>query len=228
MLLPTRGRPGPLARSIESLTFRVSRPDELEILVAVDPDDPTGDQVIALLHDLPISTCYVVARERYGYRGLHHYFNLLAREATGGWLLLWNDDALMQTTRWDDILRGVDWRYLVAELRDQHWTARGMSTFPAVRRAAVEAVGAFSPHTCHCDTYWTQLSRDTSTAIEVPIEVMHLRFDISGQHNDRTWREGQDQYDTHNYYSPEVQAKIAADTSKILACAAFRAQHIKE
>jgi hypothetical protein len=37
-----------------------------------------------------------------GYDSLHEYYNELASKATGDWLMLWNDDAVMETEGWDE------------------------------------------------------------------------------------------------------------------------------
>ena len=39
--------------------------------------------------------------DRLGYKNLHEYMNALWVQASGEWLMLWNDDALMETKDWD-------------------------------------------------------------------------------------------------------------------------------
>jgi GT2 family glycosyltransferase len=208
VLLPSRGRPDSLRASVESLRKRASFPELLEILVGADPDD---DATHATCADLGVTA--LVASQRYGYSELHRYFNELAEAATGEWLLLWNDDATMLTDRWDEVLAAVPANVLVADLQSQH--SPRLVCFPAVRQRAVEAVGGFSPHTPHADTYWQQIGRATGRMAAVPIQVFHDRDDITGGHQDQTRAEGKAGYRPDEFFSPPVQTAIKEDTGKV-------------
>lgn len=209
VLLPTRKRPESLRASVTSLRERATYPDLLDILVAVDPDDPESVEVAK---ELGIERIWVTD-ERYGYGQLHRYYNGLADAADGEWMLLWNDDAKMLTERWDEVLAALDDRVLVADLQSQH--SPRLVCFPAVRRAAVEAVGGFSPHTPHCDTYWQQIGRETRRMVAIPVHVFHDRNDITGGHDDETWREGQAGYRQQEFFSPPIQTAIRQDAAKV-------------
>jgi GT2 family glycosyltransferase len=103
VLLPTRNRPELLAHSISSLLDLAERPEDIEFLLAVDPDAPA---------ELPRGQGQVwTAPERYGLDGLHKYYNHLATLATGTWLMIWNDDAVMTTAGWDALVmkHAPDW-----------------------------------------------------------------------------------------------------------------------
>lgn len=219
VLLPSRGRVASLIDSVASLVNQAGRPDLIEILVAADPDDePTSTYA----RKMPRTSCWI-APQRYGYGGLHHYFNgltdlVISKHPRGvgpGWFLLWNDDARMLTENWDHILRAQPWPLphrpdlgtLVADLWvDGH--SPDLCTFPAVRRWAVQAVGSFSPVTCHCDTWWQDIGRALGMIRPVPIKVDHQRYDLTGHHNDLTYREGQSQYRSAEFYGQFVQGKL--------------------
>src|SRR5690606_8725158 len=96
VLLPSRGRPGPLVESVASLRELADDPARIEVLVAVDPDDPDTAQAA---RDCEAEAWR--APERFGYARLHEYVNALAHQAGGDWMLLWNDDARMRTRGWD-------------------------------------------------------------------------------------------------------------------------------
>ena len=99
VLIPSRGRTKPLGYSVKSLLRLASDPSSIEILVAADPDDQetadTAKELGVILH---------VAPHRYGYPGLHHYYNYLASQAKGEWVFVFNDDTRMRTPGWDDIV----------------------------------------------------------------------------------------------------------------------------
>jgi hypothetical protein len=213
VLLPSRKRPEMLRNSISSLVNSAVRPDwdYLEVLVMYDPDDPETREAVQGFHH-----CVSVhpAPQRYGYSQLNTYFNLLAEISTGDWLMLWNDDAIMRTDFWDNQLLGVPEHAFVADFQTNF--SPHLCCFPAVRRWTVEVVGGFSPHTCHCDTYWQDIGRSFRGGI-VPVAayVDHRRFDICGENKDATYLEGQGGYRTAEYYSARVQSLIQSDVDKI-------------
>lgn len=212
VLLPSRKRLESLEESINSLRNTANSPTNLEILVACDPDDVPTFKKAKKLVDYAFQT-----DARYGYSNLHWYYNELSDASTareGDWKLLWNDDAVMTTRGWDDIISDVTWPYVVADLQSE-LSDSGHCCFPAVRYEAIEAVGGFSPWTNHCDTFWQDIGRSTGKIKVVDIFVNHKRFDITGDHKDETYDEGQQGYRSDHYNSPEVRAKIAESISKI-------------
>jgi hypothetical protein len=208
-LLPSRGRPDSLRWSVATLRATAARPSEVEILVAYDPDDDATRDTAC---DLGAAVVYQ-APERWGYHQLHRYFNELAARATGSWLLLWNDDAAMLTDGWDERLAELPSTVVVADLQTS--LSPHLCCFPAVRRTAVEILGAFSAHTPHCDTYWQDMARALDAIAPVDVRVHHDRADITGGHNDQTRAEAVAGYRSHEYYGPFVQQAIAADIERL-------------
>lgn len=208
VLLPTRGRVALLEKSIQSLRSNARSKASIEILVAADSDD------VETLEAAPALADVLVTMDRVGYSRLNEYYNALAAQATGDWLVLWNDDATMLTRGWDSVLKKVPDNVLIADLQSQH-TATNLCCFPAVRKTAVETVGGFSPHTPHCDSYWQDMGRSLGAIQIVDIHLSHDRFDVTGQNNDTTWQESQEGYMTHEYYGREVQGKIREDIAKL-------------
>lgn len=208
VLCPSRGRPDSLARSIQSLRAHASQPDRVEVLIAADPDDPATVERSAGLH----AACWI-APERYGYHQLNLYYNRLTELSGGEWLLLWNDDALMTSPHWDLWIRQLPDHIIVADLQTAH--SPHLCTFPAVRRVAVQAVGAFSPVTCHCDTWWQDIARQLGGIAPIPVHVDHRRADLTGDHQDQTRADALAGYRTHEYYSPAVQEPLAQAVAKI-------------
>lgn len=201
VLLPSRGRPGPLVETVASLRDTADDPSRVEVLVAVDPDDPDTAQ----------AACDCGARgwpapERFGYARLHEYVNALADQAGGEWLLLWNDDARMRTQGWDSrILQappGVLWP------KANGYTAE--NTFPVVHCKVVERIGhvSLSPH---YDSWLHAIAEQASIHHRIDVTVFHDRADFTGGHNDRTWRESRSQQRTAEFHSPPMVAARARD-----------------
>lgn len=223
VLMPTRGRPEMAQRSLGSLVDCSSIKQGIEILVAVDPDDPTADQVGDTLRGLPVHTLSLMTRERWGYQQLNRYFDVLAKHATGRWLLLWNDDAIMTTDGWDLAIARLPEQVIVADL----WCpphSPSLCTFPAVRKWAVDELGHFSRHTPHCDTYWQDMARKIPGGIVHVMEavVRHERHDITGREMDLTRLEALRGYRQSEFYSPPVQEAISRDAAQLARAHAAR------
>lgn len=165
VLLPSRGRPILLSRAIGSLTSRAADPSRVRMRVGVDSDDPETARVVDLMG---------VDFEPFiqqGYERLHVYYQQLAAGSQADWLLVWNDDAIMTTQGWDDVLADLPRRVLVADLLSNHSPT---CCFPAVRQAAVQAIGGrFCSDNPHVDSFWEQVGRLSETIATVPIEVLH-------------------------------------------------------
>lgn len=202
VLLPSRGRPQSLIDSIGSLRAMADDPDRLELLVAADPDDPDT----AAAARASRAHCWT-APERYGYHRLHEYVNRLARQASGQWLLLWNDDARMLTTGWDTVAEqappGVLW--------PSHNDSPLLNIFPIAHRSIIEAIGhvSLSPH---CDSWLQDVATAAGAHHRIPVGILHDRHDLTGGHDDQTWREAQAGYRTTDYHSPEMVALRRRDT----------------
>lgn len=201
VLTPSRGRPEALLTSIQSILETANNPDDVEILVAVDPDECYDSRLYP-------NTKIWVAPERYGYRGMNKYLNGLAELAQGDWLLNWNDDATMLTPGWDHILMALDSNVLVAGLQDNFPT--DLTCFPAVNHRAVKALGEFCIDTPHVDTWWQDIGHLSGRFQAVAIHVHHDRFDLTGNNNDTTWQEGRSGLRSQEFYQAGVQTPLLA------------------
>lgn len=184
VLLPSRDRPAQLVSSVQRLVGRAENPSRLEILLRLDLDDEASLRAYRRLCLAKLAVVRAVVGERYdGWRSNHLYYNALASEATGGWLFLYNDDALMLTKHWDTRLLAV--RKPIAATRmltrlagpPYRWQAKNGQTmgncFPAVRRDAYELLGQFSRHR-HVDVYWEWLTGPLGLQEPVEIDIFHI------------------------------------------------------
>ena len=153
-------------------------------VVALDPDDPDRSESLHAVLDVTDHEVIWTAPERYGYAGLHRYYNQLAAMATGDWLMVWNDDARMLTPSWDAV---IGWQP-PAVLWPQANHSPHACTFPVWPRAWSTATGhvSLSPH---CDT-WMQRTGEQTAMLRIPVSVLHDRYDVTGSHGDQTYAEG--------------------------------------
>lgn len=211
ILLPTRGRVELLKRSVGSLRELAKSPGLIELCIATDADDEASTDAA---YELGADVVYT-APIRVGYGNLHHYVNALATKASGTWLWLWNDDAMVRTLAWDRVLvQLMDNGYAPGVLNPytNHPGQGDMAIFPIVHRSIVDKLGHFS-QSAHCDTYVEHLGKGLRRFWNVPIHVFHDRPDLTGRPEDATHRERI--YQTERFYSPEVQGLIRADLAEL-------------
>lgn len=198
VLCPTRGRQVGFALAVDSL--RRAADDTIEVLAYVDDNDPQR----------PFfgSADTIVTGPRVGYAGMHEMVNALAKAASGEWLLLWNDDAFMQTIGWDVIVADHP-RPAVLNPSTNH--GPGLVPFPLVPRAWVDALGHFSLNR-HCDSWWQEIGGRLGRLDDIPVDVFHDRADLTGNNDDATYRSRE--YDP-DFYTPAVLALIDADAETL-------------
>jgi hypothetical protein len=200
VLVPSRERPDLLARSIDSLGE-----GEFEVLVRVDEDDPRLDGYSQLPG--------VVVGGHYGYLGLHHYYNELADRARGDWLFLWNDDCIMETRNWIDVVRSYDGKMAVLNPDTNHgnWEI-DMNVFPILPRKMFELMGHFSlsPHN---DSWLEFVARDAGIMVRVPISILHDRADLTGNNADGVYAGRR--RDREGFLSAEMESARERDVDAI-------------
>jgi len=181
VLIPTRQRTEPLHENVARLLATADCPEEVELLIRADLDDPAS--VEAAL-GLDASNRHVVVGPRYdGWRSNHRFFNELARVASGEWLFLYNDDASMLTAGWDTLIHQAPPRRLLCPAmiwkgrseRPHRFEALGMlfeNSEPILHRTLYEAMGHFALH-CHADVYLEWLLRPIGLQVPVSIRILH-------------------------------------------------------
>lgn len=148
VLIPTRKRPERLFKSIRSLVETAKKPSSLHILIAADNNDAATidaikTEIVSYLEENNVSHASI-SYNRQGYANLHNYYNDLAGYAQAKWLMVWNDDAFMETQSWDERIREHDGRFccLAFDTHNHH----PYSIFPVVPRDWYALVGRLSNH----------------------------------------------------------------------------------
>ena len=134
VLLPTRDRSQLCMESVASLLSLAAHPDQIEIVMRRDHDDKIK------YPELPRTR--TIWGPPKGYAGLADYYNDCAAAAIGDWLMIWNDDCVMQTTSWDRLLHDRD------PDAPANWLVMLHIHFPTLSRRWLEITGrmAASPH----------------------------------------------------------------------------------
>ena len=223
ILLPTRKRTEAVVKSIGSLLASARDTSRIEILIAYDNDDEESRQFFNETWFPFIgqsdATTKVFETERFGYLRLYKYVNFLAEQATGDWIMFWNDDALMLTENWDDeIVKHDGWFGL---LRMPCVTMNHpFALFPIIPREWVDFFGRVSPVN-HSDWWIYNVTVPVGRLENIPVEVYHDRADVTGGNNDETFREqsyaadGKDPTNPEDYAHPDRQQELREWVQKL-------------
>jgi hypothetical protein len=188
VLLPTRGRRDALKRSLLSLADRAHDTANMDIWLAFDHDDAESFQwfeqnIASELTDRGVKFT-AMGFDRLGYIRLNEYLNALARQAQGQWFLFWGDDAVMQSDDWDlRILEVNRFRILRMPTHNQHPYA----ILPIIPRRWFDMFGYISAHQL-TDSWVSQVAYMLDIMHDIDVEVLHDRFDLTGNNGDDTWQ----------------------------------------
>lgn len=188
VVFASRGRYAGLVDTIESLRDRANDNTSIEVIIAMDPDDLATQYIKQSRFSDGITASLWVAPERYGYTRLHVYLNELAKQASGTWLMWFNDDMRMVTPGWDDVIRNHN-RQAVLWPHANH--VHHANIAPIWPKAWADRLGYASP-TTHMDTYLQRLGEAVGRHDPVPIQITHNRPDVTGEPADTTYTEGRE------------------------------------
>jgi len=205
VLMPSRMRYQLAKESIESLGK-----GDFEVLMYIDDDDPDKVDYLDMggLMGLPVKT---FVKPRVGYPNFHEMINFLASNADGEWLLLFNDDAVMDCDDWVDKVNNAEKGLTVLNITNPGVDNNNL--FPAISRELYELMGHFSLST-HCDSWVQDLANECGIHQSLNgTHIEHRRDRI----NDEVKSETQGAYKTTSpeYSSPQMQNLWKVDVNKV-------------
>jgi hypothetical protein len=208
VILPTRGRFELCCKSLDSLFNNAEDPHKIEVMIGYDNDDINiANQIKHYYRGRENIRFYEYPR--YGYKYLNKYVNDLSLKANGKWLFLWNDDAIMESYGWDNVINAYN-RFccICPRTNTGHF-----GLFPIIPKKWVEITGHFSLN-CSNDSWVEEISQDLNINIkEYNIYITHDRGDVTGNNRDTTFYERE--YD--NTYGSEEQKQLRKnDATKIV------------
>ena len=185
MLLATRGRTESLGRSIRSLIDLADNYDRIQIMFAFDDDDEVGFKYFTDNLKPWMDSCnvhYTAMRfKRMGYVNLHKYNNAMAKQTDARWLVIWNDDAVMQSQGWDTTIMSYEGQFKLLSFKTHNM--HPYSIFPIVPRKWYDILGYISPHPTQ-DGWVSQQAYMLDIYQRIDVDVLHDRFDLTGNNND--------------------------------------------
>ena len=219
ILLPTRSRTTALTTSVTSIVDMASDPSRLQILIGLDNDDTVGlehfETVIQPYLDGNSVDYQAQAFDSMGYAGLNRYYNHLSQSANADWLFVWNDDAVMDTQGWDDVVRSYtgEFKLLKVHTHNDH----PYSIFPIVPRAWYDLFGHLSRHQM-IDAELSQMAFVLDVMQVIDVNVTHNQVELIKDSTDplkpKARFEGSPN-DARDFHNPKVQQQRYTDVAQI-------------
>jgi hypothetical protein len=190
VLLPTRGRREVLRKSLKSLVSKARHPERLEILFGVDEDDQSvidfiKEEIAEDLKEVGIEARASIFKPL-GYENLHIYVNTLAGAATGDWFFFWNDDCLMVTEGWDEVIDQYNGQFKLLGPKDNH-NGHPYAILPIVPKDWFILMGHLSQNAQN-DAWLSHIAYMLDIFERVDFEFIHDRADITGNNDDETFK----------------------------------------
>lgn len=177
LLVPTRQRPDGLLRFGGSAYVNACVPDDVEVVVYIDDDDATYDEILSAPNADAVLTILRGPRIT-----LSEMWNRCADVATGEVLGHMGDDIIFRTYGWDDMVRDAfmmyDDRIAFVHGRDGIQDG-GLGTHGFLHRRWVETIGYFVPpyfSSDYNDTWLTEVADMIGRRVYLPdlyTEHMH-------------------------------------------------------
>jgi hypothetical protein len=191
VLCPTRGRPGSVVRLANSIRATATGP--VELVLAVDDDDPTAEQVLALAG--PASGGLV--RAWVGPRTMHSdYWNRCAEIAHHDVLMQCGDDIVFRTPGWDTAVLQAFTPYpdkIVLVYGDDGFQRERLATHGFLHRRWMDTVGYFVPPyfaSDYSDLWLTEVAAALGRLVYLPdVYTEHLHPVCGKATWDRTHQE---------------------------------------
>jgi len=221
LLLPTRGRTDVLKKSLESLVSKASYTKRIEIILGLDDDDDKvkkyiEDEIAPYLRENKIE-CRANIFQPLGYENLHTYVNTLAQNATGEWLFFWNDDALMLTEGWDEVITSYNGQFKLLGPKDNH-NGHPYAILPIVPKDWFRLMDHLSQNAQN-DAWLSHIAYMLDIFERIDVEILHDRADLTGNNDDETFKnrkymEGNPD-DPRDFGHPDMQNQRVRSAYKI-------------
>jgi len=210
ILMATRGRPELAFKSLKSMIDLAHNVDEIEFCVAIDNDDIKSmdyfkETVIPWFEGKEYDIL-VMSFDRLGYAKLNEYMRTLAENSKGAWLIVWNDDALMESQDWDKEIVSYTGKFKLLAFKDNH-NQHPYSIFPILPRDWFVLFGQISPQQAN-DAWVSQIAYVVDCFQRIEATVTHDRHDLTGNNNDTTYAEREflegDPTDPEDAFHPDM------------------------
>ncbi len=185
LLTPSRNRADVLRRHVGQSLALADSPGDVEVVVAIDGDDPMLDQYFDLQRELPAIRIWVRGGDKTGYAGCGVLWERCAGLSYGDVLLLYNDDMVFLTPHWDTLYHNaIAGKPLIATC-DIVGNDSYKYACVAASRVVYEKIGGFTfGHNGSIDRCYEAMNRHYPCAVHVPVQINHLHAALENKSRD--------------------------------------------
>lgn len=208
IVMCSRARPSILEQNITSIKLLADEPESVEIIIGADDDDLVTRQTVEELQK-QFSNIHLIVRPRF--KNLHKFHNILTVQSIGKYLLILNDDSLLEEVSWDtNFEKQIESTLAIYQDRVGYFGLTSNSTdrtgdyseFFLITREAFTALGFLlfeETESWGCDVLINRIYSSVSRLFKLQTErpIRHLLHEHGTVPNDnRTFMEGvfKDQY----------------------------------
>ncbi len=207
-LIYTRKRVERLKRTLDSIEWTANNADSYQVVIWVDVDD---DETLDYVETLPAPRYKVLMGPRgRGYLDLHKFYNACAKESSGDFLFLVNDDTTIETQGWDDVLKRNlnDPPSVYVPVFDQQ---RNM--FPIISRKVYDAMGHVSKSALS-EFYVSTVAKKANIERSVEIDVKYEQTTTDEQYREMLVANAQTKHDDKD---PDIIKDIDEAVTRVRA-----------
>lgn len=180
VLLPTRSRTDALTASVTSIVDLAHDVSRIQLVFGFDDDDKIGldhfATVIQPMLDQRGVDYEAQAFKSMGYAGLNRYYNHLAKSTSADWLFVWNDDAVMETKDWDQVIEQYTGQFKLLKVHTHN--DHPYSIFPIMPRAWYDLMNHLSRHQM-IDAELSQLAFLLDIMQVIEVDVTHNQVELT-------------------------------------------------
>lgn len=187
VLIPTRGRTEALLTAVKALVTNAADTASIQLLFGFDKDDKIGvdywrSDVRPYLESVKIEHSASLFHPL-GYQGLNIYYNTLAEKTDSDWLMLYSDDAIMDTKGWDTIITDHTGEFTLLKVHTHN--EHPYSIFPIYPTEWYD-IFKFCSVQQMVDAELSHIAYPLDLVKIVDINIIHDRYDLTGNNLDQT------------------------------------------
>lgn len=187
VLIPTRGRTEALLKAVTALVDHAQDKESIQVLFGFDKDDKTGtDYFKTTIRPYLESVNVAFSASLFhplGYQGLNVYYNTLAEKIDSDWLMLYSDDAIMDTCGWDTVITSHTGEFTLLKVHTHN--EHPYSIFPIYPKEWYDLFQFCSVQQM-VDAELSHIAYPLDLVQVVNINIIHDRYDLTGNNLDDT------------------------------------------
>jgi hypothetical protein len=142
VILATRGRLNSLIKTLDSLIYKCSDLEKIEILIKVDDDDSETIEGLKSYKNYNLINVEISDKKQ-GYASLNEFYNELYEKSSGDFIFCMNDDSTVETQNWDKLIEPYLGQFVCLH-HNPAYPFGLTTTFPIISKQILDVLGYIS------------------------------------------------------------------------------------